>query len=346
MPSADTPMRVWRFVPSLLRNTLYAALALPLLAGPLRAQGQAYSVDQLIRLVQSRVFTEERILGVTEESCLAFRLDDKTEARLREAGASDELINGLRDACVSLPYGVESIRIDPQQLELPVGLVDELRVTALDADSNVVRNVPLEWSSSDTTIAAVFGDGIVVGKIPGEALITARIEGSLEGTMSLRIVERDSAAIAVKRSKSTTTAAALGVIPGGGEFYTGNTTKGAIVLLGSAAVLAAGFLISSEDTLPAVPLVSGSCEETSCLLQVKSVSEVQTTSFVVAGVVVAAALWAYGLVDGIRAASRSELVPAEPGASGDAGLSLEFLPRDGIRVSRAGDVDLTLLRVR
>ena len=63
------------------------------------------------------------------------------------------------------------------------------------------------------------------------------------------------------------------------------------------------------------------------------------------GIAVAGALWAYGLVDGIRTAKKSEATPREPVVPGGAGLSLELLPSDGIRVSQAGAVDLTLLRV-
>ena len=50
--------------------------------------------------------------------------------------------------------------------------------------------------------------------------------------------------------KEVITAAVLGVlIPGGGEFYVGNTAKGVVVLTGAAAALAAGYILTTEDTL-------------------------------------------------------------------------------------------------
>ena len=328
-----------------VRYILYAALALNLFAGPLFAQSQPYSVEQLIRLVESRVFTEERILGLVEESCLAFRLDEESEAQLSAAGASEELMARLREACVSLPYDVESIRVIPDTLTLPIGRVYELGVRALDADGIVLNDVPIMWTSSDTLVASVFGDGVVVGKTLGSAVVTAQVEGSISATMRLQIVEAAPEVVVMSGAKSPTTAAVLGIIPGGGELYTGNTAKGIIILGGSAAALAAGFLITSEESSPAQPQMIESCEDTFCVLQVANVSEVTTTSLAVVGIAVAGALWAYGLVDGIRTAKKSEATTREAVIPGDAGLSFELLPSDGIRVSQAGAVDLTLLRV-
>jgi hypothetical protein len=331
----------------LLRNTLVLALALPILAGPLRAQGQQpYSVEQLVRLIQSRVFTEERILGLTQESCLGFRLDEASEAQLRSAGATDALMDGLRDNCIRLPYGVESLRVAPDSLELAIGRVQQLRAVALDADSIAVNNVPIDWISSDSSIASVFGDGVVVGKALGLAVITAQVEGSFSATMRVSVVEATAEEIAVANAKSPTTAAVLGIVPGGGEFYTGNTTKGIVILAGSAVALAAGFLITSEDTLPSQPLLQESCADTNCTLTLAAVSDVTTKSLAVAGIAVAGALWAYGLIDGIRTAKKSQVTTSEPTLPGSQGLSFQLLPADGVHVDRWGRVELTFVRVQ
>jgi hypothetical protein len=317
----------------------------PLSAGALHAQDPPYSVEQLVRLLESRIFAEDRILERVSASCLGFRMEAEAERRLRQAGASDELIEELGGVCVTLPYGVATIRLSPRNLELPVGAVQELRAQPLSEDSTVVAAVPLEWSSSDPAIADVFGNGIVVGKAPGEALVAARTQGGISGTMRLVVVP-DTLGLYTS-GKSVGTAAALGtVVPGGGELYTGNTVKGAVILGGAAAALAAGFLITSEDTLPAQPALQENCVNASCVLQVQSVSQVETTrSFLVAGAVVAGALWVYGLWDGIRTAKRSrptyQQSPNPLGAS-----AIEFLPRDGIRAAGNGEVDLTLVRIR
>jgi hypothetical protein len=312
----------------LLRNTLVLALA------------------QLVRLIQSRVFTEERILGLTQESCLGFRLDEASEAQLRSAGATDALMDGLRDNCIRLPYGVESLRVAPDSLELAIGRVQQLRAVALDADSIAVNNVPIDWISSDSSIASVFGDGVVVGKALGLAVITAQVEGSFSATMRVSVVEATAEEIAVANAKSPTTAAVLGIVPGGGEFYTGNTTKGIVILAGSAVALAAGFLITSEDTLPSQPLLQESCADTNCTLTLAAVSDVTTKSLAVAGIAVAGALWAYGLIDGIRTAKKSQVTTSEPTLPGSQGLSFQLLPADGVHVDRWGRVELTFVRVQ
>jgi hypothetical protein len=314
-------------------------------AGRLHAQDPPYSVDQLITLIQSRVFSDERILERVSESCLGFRLDEEAETRLRSAGASDELMSGLREACVSLPYGVEFLRLRPAQLELPVGDVQELRAEPLSEDSTLLGPVPLAWSSTDTAVADVFGNGIVVGKAPGEAIIAARTEGGVEGTMRVLVVPDT---LAVSLGKSVSAAAALGVVvPGGGEFYTGNTAKGGLILAGSAAAIAAGFLITSEDTVASEPVLNETCVDGSCVLEVASASQVEKKKdMLVVGAAVAGALWAYGLVDGILTAKKSKPSPARPADRFDGGLSVQLLPEDGIRVGRAGSVDLTLVRLR
>ncbi len=321
-------MRNGSLPPLLLRNTLVLALA------------------QLVRLIQSRVFTEERILGLTQESCLGFRLDEASEAQLRSAGATDALMDGLRDNCIRLPYGVESLRVAPDSLELAIGRVQQLRAVALDADSIAVNNVPIDWISSDSSIASVFGDGVVVGKALGLAVITAQVEGSFSATMRVSVVEATAEEIAVANAKSPTTAAVLGIVPGGGEFYTGNTTKGIVILAGSAVALAAGFLITSEDTLPSQPLLQESCADTNCTLTLAAVSDVTTKSLAVAGIAVAGALWAYGLIDGIRTAKKSQVTTSEPTLPGSQGLSFQLLPADGVHVDRWGRVELTFVRVQ
>lgn len=338
-------MEAKRFA-SFLGCTLLGALAVASLARPAAAQDPAYSLDQLERLVESGIFSSERILERAAESCLGFRLEGGAEARLRRAGASDELIDGLRKVCVRLPVRVVEVRIGPQDLELPVGAVRALAVEALRSDSTVLEDATVVWSSADTAIADVFSNGIVIAKSLGATTISARAADDVVGTMALRVVDARDAPSGATYGKSPAAAAVLGtVVPGGGEFYTGNSAKGAIVLLGTAGALAAGILLSSEDTVPADPLISETCEDGSCSLEVTPVSQVETNPAVLA-VAVAGAFWAFGLIDGVLTARRSgppataEMIPAR------SGLSIELLPSDGVRVNRAGEVDLTLLRVR
>jgi hypothetical protein len=159
----------------------------------------------------------------------------------------------------------------------------------------------------------------------------------------------DSLQFQVEGGKSVGTAAALGVlIPGGGEFYVGNTVKGAVVLAGVAAALTAGFLIKSEET----DSLSRSTQLPDCDTPNRCVYRVATTAWgtetnnLVIGAAAAGAFWLYGLVDGIRSAKRYH--PEQPTAEEESrlGASLELLPRGGVVRKANGDLDLTLLKVR
>ncbi len=155
----------------------------------------------------------------------------------------------------------------------------------------------------------------------------------------------------VVSGKSVGTAAALGVvIPGGGEFYAGNTGKGLAVLGGSAAALAAGYLITSEEVVGVSYTANGTpqCDATgtSCTYPVTKVEEVEETRQIVYGAAAAGALWLYGLIDGVRTAKRSQAGSAEDQVSEDRGVSLEVAPADGVRYTAFGEVELTFIRIR
>jgi hypothetical protein len=167
--------------------------------------------------------------------------------------------------------------------------------------------------------------------------------------------EEDSVAPEIEGGKSVATAAALGVvIPGGGEFYAGNTVKGAVVLAGVAAALTAGYLITDDDTLNVTRSAElPDCDTPNrCVYSVGSEFRVKETNNLAYGAAVAGAFWLYGLVDGIRSAKgyRPEpaMEPEGPMAEEQNGLdvSLEWLPRGGILYRANGDLELTLLRVR
>jgi hypothetical protein len=321
-------------------------------AASLHAQDELpYTLDQLVRLVESGAFTDDQLLELVQESCRGFRMDEDATQELQQAGASGSLVRSLlREVCERLT----TVVVWPAELEVVAGSSGILRARALlDPDSAQIPNVVFEWTSEDTTVADVTG-GVVVGKTAGETRITARTEDGDEGTALVRVVTAAAEAgtpadsVAGAAGKSGGTAAALGIIPGGGEFYVGNTTKGAIVLAGAAAALAAGFLLTSEDTLSAirVPTAPPGCVGASCAYPVRTTAEIEETSYVVIGAAVAGAFWLYGLIDGIRTANKSGETRAAGQQRNGQGLSLQIAPADGIRVGRNGDVELTFVRIR
>ncbi|MGD8698094.1 MAG: Ig-like domain-containing protein [Gemmatimonadales bacterium] len=332
--------------------TMLAAGATRLVAQE-RQQRPPFRLEQLVQLVESGVFPDERIVFLANQSCLGFRLDDAAEVRLREAGASDQLIASLHGVCVRM---LTTVVVRPAEVQLGVGANRILRAEALDQDSARISNAIFLWSSEDTTIAEVSSGGVVLGLAPGEARVTAMIEGGPSGSSLVRVLgpaaeptEEDSLAFEVAGGKSVGTAAALGVvIPGGGEFYTGNTVKGAVVVAGVAAALTAGFLITNEDTLSVTRSTQlPDCDTPDrCVYQVTTTAAVKETNNLAIGAAVAGAFWLYGLVDGIRSAKRYR--PEQPPSEAEDGqsASLELFPRGGAVYRTTGDLDLTLLRVR
>ncbi len=306
-------------------------------------------LEQVVQLLDSGVFPDDRILFLAGQSCLAFQVNEETAGRLGQAGASEDLVSSLRDVCIRL-----LIVVTPAEFELHVDSTEILEAEALDQDSARVPGVVFQWSSEDTSFAEVNRGGLVVAKAPGETHITARIEGGPSATALVRVVtaaaeaETPADSVTGAAGKSGGTAAALGIIPGGGEFYVGNTTKGVVVLAGAAAALAAGFLLTSEDTLSAirVPTAPPGCVGARCDYPVRTTAEIEETSYIVVGAAVAGAFWLYGLIDGIRTANRSGETPAAGQQRNGQGLSLQIAPVDGIRVGRNGDVELTFVRIR
>lgn len=334
---------------------LAALLWASVLAGPVgtaQAQNrQPYSLDQLIEIIESGVFSDSRILFLVRENCLGFQLDDEAALRLQRAGASAGLVSALRDQCVRLPQIVASVTITPREVELPTGGSRILRAHALGPDSTEIPDVTFRWISEDTSVVDVAPDGLVMGLAPGDTRVIARSESGLAAAAQVRVVaatEPDSLAVERRAGKSVATAATLGVLlPGGGEFYTGNGVKGAVVLAGAAASLAAGYLITSDEIVGRTldPDTPPLCDETgSCTFSGDIAVRVKETRQIVIGAAAAGAFWLYGLVDGIRSA-RAPRSSAAPAGTPVSGLSLQLLPADGVRFSLHDGLELTLLTV-
>lgn len=338
---------------------LFACLALSAIV-PTRLEAQErqpYSIDQIIELLRSGVFSPERIQMLADRSCIDFRVDDEAARRLQAEGATPGLIAYLRDVCVRLPSGfVDVVTVTPAEVDMEVGTTRILRAQALAPDSTQVTGVPFEWTSADTAVAEVSGGGMVLAKAPGEARIAATTQEGPSGTAVVRVTAAALAEPVETRErravggKSVGTAAALGVVvPGGGQFYTGSKGKGAAVLAGSAAALAAGYLITSEEVLSVSYSATqpGDCSQPeSCTFDVTRTEEVKTTRNLVYGAVAAGALWVYGLIDGIRSAKNSQIAPAEGQDGATPGMSLELAPADGVRYTAFGEVKLTFIRIR
>lgn len=81
---------------------------------------------------------------------------------------------------------VASISINPSTATIAVGASQQLSATLRDANSNVVSNRTVTWSSSDPAVATVSPDGVISGRSVGTATVTASSEGiAANATLSI-----------------------------------------------------------------------------------------------------------------------------------------------------------------
>jgi plastocyanin len=71
---------------------------------------------------------------------------------------------------------VSIVTVSPPSITLGVGGSSQLSVIARDASLNPV-NASASWRSSNTTVATVSGEGLVVARAVGNATITATVSG-------------------------------------------------------------------------------------------------------------------------------------------------------------------------
>jgi hypothetical protein len=96
---------------------LWLLLALAVFPADILSQ-QGYTLDELVEFVD-RGFSPELILTLAQRDCLAFRMDAKAEERLREAGATDELLEVLKGVCYMGPKEDPLVQPEPEPEPTP-----------------------------------------------------------------------------------------------------------------------------------------------------------------------------------------------------------------------------------
>lgn len=101
------------------------------------------------------------------------------------AAAAGTAIQQRRSLTIVL-HPATAIELDRTQLDLRVGEIGGVAATLRGLDGRVLRNRPLEWSSSDSSVVRVSGTGLLTALKGGAATITARY-GSLRATLAVRV---------------------------------------------------------------------------------------------------------------------------------------------------------------
>jgi uncharacterized protein YjdB len=97
---------------------------------------------------------------------------------------------------IVLPKPVASISIAPSDTTITVDQAVILRATTRDAAGGTLTGRPVAWSSNAPGVAAVDGDGRVVGVAPGTAEITATAEGK-DSRSTVHVSRKQVASVAV-----------------------------------------------------------------------------------------------------------------------------------------------------
>lgn len=269
-------------------------VALFLSPASLQAQDLPYTLEEVRRIVASEVVPEERIVALLSERCIAFAADAPTLEALATAGASPRVLEAVSAACHILPGEPRWVWVEPDTVALVVGERLSLAARGLSPRREPVPQVAVSWASDDPQVAAVDSRGRVTAAAPGMTRVTAEATNGLRA--SVRVWVREPVE---HRPWNPRVAAALGtLLPGAGQFYTQRPVKGLALLAGTGVSLALALTLSSEETqVVDERCVDGRCDYT--------LTQVERRPFFWPGIGLAAALWAFGVVDGVRVSSAS-----------------------------------------
>jgi len=101
-----------------------------------------------------------------------------------------------------IPVPVVSVRVSPATRDLAVGETAQLTAEPLDARGAVLSGRSVAWSSSRPNVASVNGSGVVTAVSPGNAIITATVEGR-NGVAGVTVSLAPVASVAVSPSSAT-----------------------------------------------------------------------------------------------------------------------------------------------
>jgi trimeric autotransporter adhesin len=132
--------------------------------------------------VDGNVLTDRRIVWASSNPAVA-TVSDRGVVTAVQAGRADiaataEGKSGVSAVTVlALPAQVASVRITPDRLDLFVAQTASLTARAYDSRGAPIDGRNIVWMTNNVAVAAVSQAGGVTGLVPGNAIVTAVIDG-------------------------------------------------------------------------------------------------------------------------------------------------------------------------
>jgi len=141
---------------------------------------------------------DPEILEVTTNGLATARADGTARVRAVFGSLTAEVQ-------VSVRARVASVEVVPSSFELQLDSLQALEAVLRDANGNAITAPrAVTWASSAPTVASITRDGVVQGRSPGTAVITATSEG-VEGTATVTVLPPRVARVEVAPSRIETT---------------------------------------------------------------------------------------------------------------------------------------------
>jgi S1-C subfamily serine protease len=140
------------------------------LAAPLAAQAKGYTLDDILGLLRRHV-ASTRVLSLAKSSCVTFEVTDDVSTRVKRAGGTQALVDGLKQVCnPKSPAGDSATKIASGAVPIPKA--------ADPVDTSITVRLRAAVVGSDLTVRALPQLDLLIISPRGD---TTRVSTDLEG---------------------------------------------------------------------------------------------------------------------------------------------------------------------